>query len=108
MSDYRVSQLNRIIDAAFKNRSDIVLSMSASGICSHPIDVTIQEAARIVKAITSKEKPIRFGELPDDEKAKMFLAWCNGADIEYLDTGKVWKEERPEWYPENAYRIKES
>lgn len=112
MSDYREDQLTRILQRAVAHQEGITMTFTSKGVTSKPINILPQEANAMIDVLkptyVPKSQTIKFGSLPDKEKARIFLAWCNGAKIEFFDTDNTWKEERPEWYPENPYRIKES
>jgi len=112
VSDYRIDQLKRILFTAIAHQEGITMTFTSKGVTSKTIGISPQEADAMIRVLKTtyvpKSQTIKFGYLPDEEKARIFLAWCNGAEIEFFDTDNTWKTERPEWYPENPYRIKES
>ena len=52
---------------------------------------------------------ILFGELSNEEKARLFIAWCNGRAIQFKEHhSHVWSyvTTSPTWHPDYYYRAK--
>ena len=52
---------------------------------------------------------ILFGELSNEEKARLFIAWCNGRAIQFKEHhSHVWSyvTTSPSWHPDYYYRAK--
>ena len=52
---------------------------------------------------------VKFGKLGDCDKAKLFIAWCNGRVIQFKGHhSHVWNyvTTSPSWHPDYCYRAK--